>query len=87
MSLIVDRLRTVACELGIVFDWTFALWQCSLSSICCFDLRGFQWFCLCVVLLNCCLLVFFVCFPSGVWLSVFVALEFFCFQSCFSCFW
>ena len=24
----------------------------------------------------------FVCFPSGVWLSMFVALEFFCFLSC-----
>ena len=31
----------VACELGIVFDWTFALRQCSLSCICCFDFHGF----------------------------------------------
>ena len=30
--------------------------------------------------------VFFVCFPSEVWVSVSAALEFFCSPNCFSCF-
>ena len=45
----------VACELRIVFDWTFALWQCSLSCICCFDLCGFYWF-----FMHCFIELFFV---------------------------
>ena len=72
----------VACELGIVFDWTFALRQCSLSCICCFDFPGFYWYFPCVILFNCCLWVFFVCFLSGVWLSVFVASELLFFLFC-----
>ena len=42
--------------------------------------------CLCVVLLNCCLWIYFVCFPSGVLLSVFCSFEVLLFSECFSCF-
>ena len=57
--------RLVARDLGIVFYWTFALRQCSLFYICCFGVRGFYWYCLCVILLNCCLWVFLYAFPLG----------------------